>query len=80
MFTLLKTRKNISKTISILVLANKKIFLKNRILFNLFWIQNLAMTMPYIFRVKPSIFYTLIPVDIIERLNLAANTELMMLI
>ena len=36
MFGSKKLKKNISKTNSILILANKKVFSKNQILFNLF--------------------------------------------
>lgn len=76
-FALLTVRKDISKTISILVSANKKVLLKNRILCVLFWIENLVIIMPYVFKIQPWIFFTAIPIDQIEKSNLAANTRVM---
>lgn len=44
LFILEKVNKSISKTTSILVSANKNVFLKNRIFSSLFWTENPAMT------------------------------------
>lgn len=63
MFTLLKARKNICKTLSMLILANKKVYLENQIIFILSNIENHVMTMSYFFRAKLMIFDISIPVD-----------------
>ena len=57
-FVLLRDRKSIPRTTSILVSASKKVSSKNRILPNSSWIENPVIVMPYIFNVKPSIFYS----------------------
>ena len=79
MFALLRARKGIPKTISMLVSANKKVSSKNRILLVLSEIENPAMTMPYVFRAEPSIFCAPIPVGQIERPNLAATARVIAL-
>lgn len=63
MFVLLKTRKDIFKTIYMLVLANKKNNSKNQNLFNLSLHKNLVIIMLYILKAKLSIFSTLILVN-----------------
>lgn len=56
MFVLLKIKKCIFKTISILILANKKVFWKNEIFLSLFFTQKLATIISNILRVEASIF------------------------
>ena len=56
MSAFLSARKDIFKTTSILVSANKNVFSKNRILPILSWIENPAMTMSYLFKAELSIF------------------------
>ena len=80
MFILLRAKKGIPKTTFILVSANKKVPSKNRILPVLSWIKNPAITISYVFKAEPLIFCTSISVGQIERSNLAANTEVMVLI
>lgn len=60
---ILKVKKNISKITFMLILTNKKLCSKNRILPNLSLIKNLAMTTLYILKVEASIFFVPIPVD-----------------
>lgn len=54
--TLLKIKKNISNTMSILILANKKVFLKNQSLFASSSIENDVITIPKISKLEPLIF------------------------
>lgn len=72
MFALLKTNKSIFKTFFILVLVNKKVFLKNRILHDLSYIHNHVITIPYIFRAEPLISCIRIPVNCqnLKKMNL----------
>lgn len=79
MFTLLKARKSISKAISMLVSTNKKVFSKYQILPVLFYIEYSAITIPYIFKTEPSIFHIPISIRQIKKLNLAANSGVMIL-
>lgn len=65
--------KNISKAISMLVSANKKISSKIRILPNLLLIKNPTITMTYILRAKQSIFCISISIGQIEKYHLTAN-------
>lgn len=53
MFILLKKKKYIFPTISMLMLTNQNISSKNQILLCLFQIENPAMTIIYVLKVKP---------------------------
>ena len=59
MFILLRVRKSIFRTISILMSANKNISLKNLAFLSLSSTWKLARTIPNILRVEPSIFWGL---------------------
>lgn len=50
---LLRDKKKISKTTSILVLVSRKIFSKNQIIPRLYYKKNLAKIIPYIFKEEP---------------------------
>lgn len=54
---LLRERKNISRTISMLVLANKKIFPKNRTFLKPSWSKISTRTILQVPRIESSIFY-----------------------
>lgn len=63
-----------------LVSASKKVSLKNRILSNLFSIENPIMTIPYVFKAELSIFCALITISQVARPNLATNSGVIALI
>lgn len=62
-----------------MILANKKIFLKNQILSRLFWSKNLAKAIPWVFRGKSSIFWALILIGLGFRSSLAAKAKIIAL-
>lgn len=55
--TLLKIRKNIPKTISMLMFTNKKVFFKNQDLLSLFCTWKETITISKVFSLKSSIFW-----------------------
>lgn len=59
-FVLPKIRKSISRAISILILANTNIFLKNLVFLFIFLIKKATITILYIVNNKPSIFLAFI--------------------
>lgn len=58
-FVILKKRKDIPRIISILILANMKVFSKNQIFFRLFEIENLVVAILWVFKAMPLIFWAL---------------------
>lgn len=79
MFILLNKKNGISKIISILVLANKKVFLKNQIFSNLSYIEITAKVILMVFIGKPSIFYMLILVGLVLSRSFAVKIRVIIL-
>lgn len=78
-FILPKVKKNIHNAILILILVNKKVFLKNQDLFTLLFIKKNAITIPEISRLEPLIFTASTPVSLIWKLSFLVNSDLLYL-
>lgn len=79
-FTLVKVRKNILNNISILILANKKIFSKNCTLSALSVVEKTTITFQNISKIEPSIFCVAMSVFWIARPSFFTKARYMALI
>lgn len=79
-FMWLSKKKSISNTISRLISANKKIFLKNLVCLSLLIIKNPVIVILYIFQVRMLIFWVSTLVSLEIKLNLAIKARVIALI
>lgn len=78
-FALLRARKNIHRTISILISISRKMISKNQTLPRLFYKKNLAETRSYIFKKELSIFWAPMLFIFVVKAKMIANADVIAL-